>query len=95
MGITTEYKVGGYDVPAGAVKHPFTFWWGHDAKDNEFFDVSISPDLKTDPTMKPLLLEKEIAQFDGTPRQPVIILKITNENTFAVHFNAHHVRIYP
>jgi hypothetical protein len=95
MGATAEYKSGGYTVGAGAVKQVFTFWWGHDAKEHEFFDVSISPSLKAAPTMTPLLVEKEITQLDGTPRQPVIILKITNENTGPIEFTAHHVRIYP
>jgi hypothetical protein len=88
-----EHKTGGYSIPAHATQE-FTFWWGSDAVPTAYFDVSIEPNPKVF-DMKPLIEEKrELTLFGGAPRQPMLILTLKNNNSFAVVFFANHVRIY-
>ncbi len=88
-----EYKTGGYTIPA-LTSQAFTFWWGPDAAGNEYFDVSIGPDPKIADLIPLIEEQREIGLFNGTPRQPMLILTLRNNNNFAVTFIANHVRIY-
>jgi hypothetical protein len=88
-----DRKSAGYSIPAHTTQE-FTFWWGSDAVPLAYFDVSVEPNPKVF-DMKPLIEEKrEITLFSGAPRQPMLILTLTNNNNFAVDFFANHVRIY-
>ena len=88
-----ELKSGVYTIPALTSKE-FTFWWGSDAVPTEYFDVSIEPNPE-DPNMVPLIEEQRVVTlFNGTPRQPMQMLTLRNNNKFAVSFFANHVRVY-
>ncbi len=95
--VVVEYKAGGYTIPATTSQQPshqFTFWWGSGAEESEYFDVSIAPDPKI-ANLIPLIEEqREIALFDGTPRQTMLILTLRNNNNFAVNFTANHIRVH-
>ena len=88
-----EYKAGEYTI-AAATSQQFTFWWGSGAEESEYFNVSIAPDPKI-ANLIPLIEEqREIALFDGTPRQTMLILTLRNNNNFAVKFVANHIRVH-
>jgi hypothetical protein len=88
-----ELKTGTYTVPAKTSKE-FTFWWGSDALPASFFDVSVEPNPKI-PNITPLIEERrEVTLFNGSPRQPMLILTLRNNNDFPVDFFANHVRVY-
>jgi hypothetical protein len=88
-----EYKSGGYTIEAGGQNKPFTFWWGSDAEGSEYFNVSIAPDSKLVDLIPLIEVKREIGVFNGTPRQPMLILTLTNNNPFEVHFTANHIRV--
>jgi hypothetical protein len=91
--VVVEYKSGEYTIPAGT-SQPFTFWWGDGAEESEYFDVSIAPDPNI-ANLIPLIEEqRQIALFDGTPRQTMLILTLTNNNKVAVKFIANHIRVH-
>jgi hypothetical protein len=88
-----ELKTGNYTIPA-LTSQEFTFWWGSDAVPAEYFDVSIEPNPRV-ADMIPLIEERRlITLFNGTPRQPMLILTLRNNNNFAVDFFANHIRVY-
>jgi len=87
-----ELKTGGYTIAAKKTE-AFTFWWGSNAVPGSFFDVSIEPN-PTNPNMTPLIEERrEVTLFSGSPRQPMLILTLRNNNDFSVDFFANHVRV--
>ena len=88
-----ELKTGVYTAPARKSQE-FTFWWGNDAVPAAYFDVSIEPNPKV-PNMTPLIeVQRTVTLFNGSPRQPMLILTLRNENDFDVDFFANHVRVY-
>jgi len=88
-----EYKAGGYKILAGKTQS-FTFWWGDGAEESEYFNVSIAPDPRI-ANLIPLIEEKrEIALFEGTPPQTMLILTLTNNNPSDVSFVANHIRVH-
>ncbi len=88
-----ELKTGEYTIPARKTQE-FTFWWGSNSVPTEYFDVSIEPNPKI-PNIIPLIEERrEITLFNGSPRQPMLIVTLRNNNDFAVDFFANHVRVY-
>jgi hypothetical protein len=88
-----EYKAGGYTIQPGP-NQSFTFWWGDGAEQSEYFNVSIAPDPKI-ANLVPLIEEKrEIALYEGTPPQTMLILTLTNNNPGPVEFVANHVRVH-
>ena len=87
-----ELKTGGYTIPAKTTQE-YTFWWGSNALPAAYFDVSIEPNPKI-PTMSPLIEERrEVTLFGESPRQPMLIVTLRNNNDFALDFFANHVRV--
>ncbi|HUB16913.1 MAG TPA: hypothetical protein VMB34_33570 [Acetobacteraceae bacterium] len=88
-----EYKSGEYTCNPGKPEQ-FTFWWGDGAEQSEYFNVSIAPD----PNFKNLIplveVSREIALYEGTPRQTMIILTLQNNNPGPVKFVANHIRVH-
>jgi hypothetical protein len=97
---TVDQKSGGYTIAAHASGKPgdpastFTFWWGEDAKPTEYFDVSIEPNPPVFDMIPLVETQRAIALANATPRQPVLILTLRNDNDFPVPFFANHVHIY-
>jgi len=90
---SVELKSGSYTIAAHTTQE-FTFWWGSNALPAEYFDVSIEPN-PVNPNMTPLIEERRVVTlFSGSPRQPMIILTLRNNNAFAVDFFANHVRVH-
>ena len=94
-----DTKSGTYTIRAhasGVLGDPhstFTFWWGNDAWPTQYFDVSIEPNPAHLP-MNPLVqTHRSIGMANATPRQPVLILTLSNPNDFDVQFFANHVRV--
>jgi hypothetical protein len=91
--VVVEYKSGEYKINPG-VPAVFTFWWGDGAEENEYFDVSIAPDPNF-ANLTPLVeVKREIAIYEGMPRQTMILLTLQNPNTSAVNFVANHIRAH-
>jgi hypothetical protein len=89
----TEYKVGEYTIGAGETQ-PFTFWWGDGAEESEYFNVSIAPDPNIASLIPLVEVQREIALYEGTPHQTMIILTLQNKNPAAVKFVANHIRVH-
>jgi hypothetical protein len=82
-----------YTIPA-LKSQEFTFWWGDNAVPASYFYVSVEPNPPI-PDMSPLIEEQRVVTlFNGSPRQPMLILTLRNNNKFAVPFFANHVRVY-
>ena len=88
-----EYKAGDYKILAGRTQ-PFFFWWGDGAEQSEYFNVSIAPDPKIASRSPLIEVSREIALFEGTPPQTMLILTLTNNNHFDVNFLANHIRVH-
>jgi hypothetical protein len=91
-----DHKQGTYTIPANASQQ-YTFWWGRDSKaPNEFFDVSIAPHHDKDRrTMEPLRQTDRSVVWDLRGGVGVVLfITLQNPNSFAVTFEANHVRIY-
>lgn len=93
-----DTKSGNYTIRAHATGVPgdpdstFTFWWGGDAKPTQYFDVSIEPNPAFLPMIPLVETQRAFGIADATPRQPVLILTLSNPNDFDVEFFANHVR---
>ena len=67
---------------------------GDGAEESEYFNVSIAPDPNIANLIPLVEVSREIALYEGTPRQTMILLTLQNKNTNAVNFVANHIRVH-